>query len=182
MKRVRNVTFAIPGGLFVRADWSKLWRVICSNTARGKCTQIFAQKSIHSFRLETWSREGLDRQERLICWIRKETWYFLLILHRSVHFSIHLVNGKWKVRAVKLQWLFILWLQTICKLSSLAIDIDQNLRHSLRRPWATDLSMSWTVHAKKAVFPTIYGIITDLTLPLVLFPVTVQRKTFGIWA
>lgn len=48
------------------ADWPRLWRVICSNMARGK-TQIYSRKnSIHSFRLETGSVEGCTKRSDLL--------------------------------------------------------------------------------------------------------------------
>lgn len=104
------------------------------------------------------------------------------MLHRSVHFLTDLVNGKWKVRVVKLQWLFILWLQTICKLSSLAIDIDEGIVHilCLALAWATNL-LNLRMFLTRKCISTNYDIITNLILLVVLFLVTVQRKTFAIW-
>ena len=47
------------------SDWSKMWRVICSNTARAKRTQIFAQKSIHSFCLETLKTAEVSSKDEI---------------------------------------------------------------------------------------------------------------------
>lgn len=97
----------------MRSDWSKMWRVICSNTARAKCTQIFAQKSIHSLRLETLEAAKVSSKDESYHWTPLESLYCLSVLLCSVQFLIYLVNGKWKVRVLKLQRLFIFRLQTI---------------------------------------------------------------------
>lgn len=79
----------------MRSDWSKMWRVICSNTARAKCTQIFAQKSIHSLRLETLEAAKVSSKGREIPLnaIKK----FVLSFSTALFSPIFDLFSKWQV-------------------------------------------------------------------------------------
>lgn len=82
----------------MRSDWSKMWRVICSNTARAKRTQIFTQKSIQSFCLETLETAKVSSKDEIYHWTPLETLYSLSVLLCSVLlldlFSKWQVEGK----------------------------------------------------------------------------------------
>ena len=106
-----------------------------------------------------------------------ETLYSLSVLLCSVLFLSILVNGKWKVRILKLQRLFISLLQTFLFGNRYRREFFES--HSLCRPRATNLS-AFDFSRQESRISTCQDIILNLTLSLVLFLVTVQRKTFGV--
>lgn len=87
----------VPGVCYAWPDWFKLWRVICSKRGTWrKCTQSIRAKISHSFRQETWSREGLDWLiKRLICKKLKQNLYSSSTASISLLFDWF---SKWQVK------------------------------------------------------------------------------------
>lgn len=160
-----------------------MWRVICSNTARAKRTQIFAQKSIHSFCLETLETAKVSGKDEIYHRTPLETLYSLSVLLCSVHFldlfSKWQVEGKGSKTSAIVYFRLQFW---FCKLSlwqSISARIFES--NSLCCPYATDQAV-FDYACQESRISTCQDVIVNLTLPLLLFLVTVQQKTFSIWA
>ena len=144
----------------MRSDWSKMWRVICSNTARAKRTQIFAQKSIHSLRLETLETARVSSEDEIFTSnaIRNFEFSFRTALF-SPFFDLF---SKWQVEGKGSKTLAIVFFSTanFPLWQSISARIFES--HSLCRPRATNLS-AFDCSRQESRISTCQDIIVNLT-------------------